>query len=160
MTDKDVILEKLKEVMDPELPLVSVVDMGIITGIESDEAGKVKIKMTPTFAGCPAIEYMKNEIKRKLNELEIDSIEVELNYDVQWNSNMISENGRKLLRESGFALPVKHTGLVQIEMLNKIECPHCGKNNTRLMSTFGATQCRAVHYCDDCMQMFEQIKPV
>lgn len=160
MIDKDNIIEKLKEVKDPELPLVSVIDMGIITGIDLDEKGNVKVVMTPTFAGCPAIEYMKAEIKKKLDELEINSVEVEVNFNVQWNSNMISENGRKLLKDSGFALPARHTGLVQIEMLQKIECPFCGKKNTRLMSAFGATQCRAVHYCDDCMQMFEQIKPV
>jgi len=160
MIDKTKIWSKLEEVKDPELPLVSVVDMGIITGVEIDENSFVNIKMTPTFAGCPAIEYMKNDIREKLSELDISGIEIDVNFDVQWNSNMISERGRELLKESGFALPQKHNGLVQIEMLNKIECPRCKGIHTRLVSSFGATQCRAVHYCDDCLVMFEQIKPV
>lgn len=154
------IREKLDEVKDPEIPLVSVLDMGIITEIDIDDKEYVRIKMTPTFAGCPAIEYMKEDIREKLMQLPISGVEVEVSYDVQWNSNMITEKGRKLLKDSRFALPEKHNGLVQIEMLMKIECPNCGSRDTELMSSFGATQCRAVHYCNKCLQMFEQIKPV
>lgn len=162
MIEEKDIWKKLEEVKDPEIPLVSVIDMGMITKVEITETAKVKIQMTPTFAGCPAIEYIKNDIAEKIKAIAGCKllVEVEVNYDTAWNTNMITARGRELLRESRFALPGIHSGIVQIEMLEKTECPNCGSTNTRLMSAFGATQCRAVHYCDECLQIFEQIKPV
>ncbi|MEO6694350.1 MAG: 1,2-phenylacetyl-CoA epoxidase subunit PaaD [Ignavibacteria bacterium] len=150
----------LQEVMDPEIPKVSVVEMGIITGVNINENNFVNIKMTPTFAGCPALDYMKKDIKVKISLLPVSGVNVEVNFDVQWNSNMITDRGRELLKESNFALPNRHNGFVEIEMLTKVECPFCNSNNTILQSTFGPTQCRAIHYCNNCLQSFEQIKPI
>lgn len=160
MISEKEIWKVLEEVKDPEIPKVSVVDMGIITGVEVDDEGYVKVKMTPTFAGCPAVEYMKNDIREKVTKLPVSGIDVEVSFDVQWSTNMISEKGRRLLKESQFALPPKHNGLIQIEMLEKVECPFCSSKNTILQSPFGPTQCRAIHYCKDCLQAFEQFKPV
>ena len=159
ITEKE-IWDVLEDVKDPEIPKVSVVDMGIITGVEVDDEGYVKVKMTPTFAGCPAVEYMKNDIKEKVSKLPVSGIDVEVSFDVQWSTNMITEKGRQLLKDSQFALPPKHNGLIQIEMLEKVECPFCNSKNTILQSPFGPTQCRAIHYCKDCLQAFEQFKPV
>ncbi|HMQ67915.1 MAG TPA: phenylacetate-CoA oxygenase subunit PaaJ [Ignavibacteria bacterium] len=159
ITEKE-IWDVLDDVKDPEIPKVSVVDMGIVTGVEVDEEGYVKVKMTPTFAGCPAVDYMKNDIKEKVSRLPVSGLDVEVSFDVQWSTNMITEKGRRLLKESQFALPPKHNGLVQIEMLEKVECPFCGSKNTILQSPFGPTQCRAIHYCKNCLQAFEQFKPV
>jgi len=160
--DEKKIWDKLHDVKDPEIPKLSVVDLGVITGVEIDSLNNVKVTMTPTFAGCPAINYMKEDIQIKLSEadLNLSKIDVEVNYDVQWNSNMISDKGREMLKESGFALPGKHNGLVQIELLQNVECPFCGSTDTELKSTFGPTQCRAIHYCNKCLQSFEQFKPV
>ncbi|HAY33765.1 MAG TPA: phenylacetate-CoA oxygenase subunit PaaJ [Ignavibacteria bacterium] len=158
--DENTVREKLREVMDPEIPKLSVIDLGVITGVYVDDENIVSITMTPTFAGCPAVEYMKNDIKEKLSSLKAKEVKVNVNYDVQWNSNMITDRGREMLKESGFALPGKHNGLVQIELLQNVECPFCGSKNTELKSTFGPTQCRAIHYCKNCLQSFEQFKPV
>ena len=158
--DENTVREKLHEVMDPEIPKISVVDLGVITGINIDDENNVSITMTPTFAGCPAVEYMKNDIVEKLSTLEVKDVKVEVNYDVQWNSNMITDKGREMLKESVFALPGKHNVLVQIELLQNVECPFCGSKETDLRSTFGPTQCRAIHYCNNCLQSFEQFKPV
>ncbi len=160
MIDISEIWRVLEEVKDPEIPTVSVVEMGIITGVKIDDNDFVKIKMTPTFAGCPALNYMKDDVKSKISELPISGIDVEVNYDVQWNSNMITERGRQLLKNSNFALPVKHNGFVEIEMLTNIECPFCNSKNSTLQTPFGPTQCRAIHYCNNCLQSFEQFKPV
>jgi ring-1,2-phenylacetyl-CoA epoxidase subunit PaaD len=160
MVDEKLIWDTLDEVKDPEIPKVSVVDMGIITGVKVSDDNFVSIKMTPTFAGCPALDYMKKDIEEKISKLPVSGINVEVNFDVQWNSNMITERGRQLLKESDFALPSKHNGLIQIEMLSNVECPFCGSRNTRLQTPFGPTQCRAIHYCDNCLQAFEQFKPV
>ncbi len=160
MIDTKDIWEVLDEVKDPEIPAVSVVEMGIITDVKVDDNNFVNIKMTPTFAGCPALDYMKKDIKDKVSGLPVSGVEVDVSYDVQWNSNMITEKGRRLLSQSNFALPGKHNGLVEIEMLTKVECPFCKSNNTILQSPFGPTQCRAIHYCKSCLQAFEQFKPV
>jgi ring-1,2-phenylacetyl-CoA epoxidase subunit PaaD len=159
ITEKE-IYEKLEEVMDPEIPKLSVVDLGIITGVKLDEGNNVFIKMTPTFAGCPAVEMMKDDIKEKVSELDVKDVNVELSFDVQWNSNMLTDKGRRILSESGFALPGKHSGTIQIDMLTHVECPFCHSKNTRLDTPFGPTLCRAIHYCKDCLQSFEQFKPV
>ncbi len=160
MISEKQIWDILDAVKDPEIPKVSVVDMGIITDVKVDSNDFVNIKMTPTFAGCPAVDYMKKDIKEKISMLPVSGVDVEVSFDVQWNSNMISERGRKLLKESDFALPNKHNGIVQIEMLTNVECPFCQSNNTILQSPFGPTQCRAIHYCRNCFQAFEQFKPV
>jgi len=160
VTEEEV-LEFLKEVKDPEIPKISVVDLGMITGISIDDNNKVSIKMTPTFAGCPAVDILKTEIKNKILELPVSDVEVDVNFDVQWSSDMISEEGKKILKESGFSAPPKlNNQFVTIEMLTKVECPFCGSKKTRLQSPFGATLCRAMHYCDNCFQAFEQFKPI
>jgi len=154
------IWDVLEEVKDPEIPKVSIVEMGIITGVKVSDKNFVNIKMTPTFAGCPAVNYMRDDIILKVSKLPVSGIDVEVSFDVQWNTNMITERGRELLKESHFALPQKHNGLVQIEMLTNVECPFCNSKNTTLKSSFGPTQCRAIHYCNNCLQSFEQFKPV
>lgn len=160
MISEKEIWKALEDVKDPEIPKLSVVDMGIITGVKIDESDFVKIKMTPTFAGCPAVNVMKSDIEKRLSDLPVTGIEVEVNYDIQWNSNMISERGKEMLKESNFALPGYHNGLVTIEMLTDVECPFCHSKNTKLQTPFGPTQCRAIHYCKNCLQAFEQFKPV
>ncbi|MEO8665325.1 MAG: 1,2-phenylacetyl-CoA epoxidase subunit PaaD [Ignavibacteria bacterium] len=160
MINEKEIWDVLDEVKDPEIPKVSVVDMGIITDVKVSADDFVNVKMTPTFAGCPAVDHMKKDIKEKISRLPVSGIDVEVSFDVQWSSNMITERGRQLLKDSDFALPNKHNGLVQIEMLNNVECPFCQSKNTILQSPFGPTQCRAIHYCKNCFQAFEQFKPV
>jgi ring-1,2-phenylacetyl-CoA epoxidase subunit PaaD len=151
----------LHEVKDPEIPLVSVIELGMITGIKIDEENRVEIKMTPTFAGCPALDYLKTEIKNKVLELPVEDVEVIVDFDVQWTTDMITEEGRAHLKKSGFALPGHlHSQLISIDMLTNVECPFCGSQKTRLKNPFGPTLCRAIHYCDACRQAFEQFKPV
>lgn len=160
MISEKEIWEALDDVKDPEIPKISVVDMGIITGVNVTENDFVNIKMTPTFAGCPALNVMKSDIEKRISVLPVSGVNVEVSYDVQWNSNMITERGRELLKDSHFALPSHHNGFVSIEMLTNVECPFCRSKNTKLQSTFGPTQCRAIHYCNNCFQAFEQFKPV
>lgn len=159
VTEKDV-WDALQNVMDPEIPKLSLVDMGIITSVTVDENAVARITMTPTFAGCPAIRMMTDDIKEKISMLNVKDVQVEVNFDVQWSTDMLTEKGRQMLKESHFALPPKVNGFVSVDALLKVECPFCGSRNTRLQSPFGPTQCRAIHYCDNCRQAFEQFKPV
>lgn len=160
VTEKEII-SLLHEVKDPEIPRVSVIELGMITGIKISDNNKVEIKMTPTFAGCPAVDILKSEIKNKILELPVADVEVKVDYDIQWTTDMITEEGRKHLKESGFALPAHlRNEFVTIDLLTNIECPFCGSKKTRLRNPFGPTLCRAIHYCDACSQAFEQFKPV
>ena len=140
MLNENEIWKVLQDVKDTEIPLLSVVEMVIITGVLISEDNFVKIKMTPTFAGCPAVNYMKDDIISKINVLPVSGVDVEVSYDVQWNTNMITDKGREMLKESKFALPQKHNGLVQIEMLENVECPFCDSKDTIIKCSFGPTQ--------------------
>lgn len=159
LVDKEKILETLQEVKDPEIPTISIVDLGIVTNIKV-ENDFVRIILTPTFSGCPALRVIEDLVKEKIQLLGINNVEVKTNFDVQWNTDMITDTGREMLKKHGLAPPMKHNGLVQIEMLKKVECPNCGSKNTTLQTPFGSSLCRSIHYCNDCLQSFEQFKPV
>lgn len=156
---KEDVLEALQDVKDPEIPTISVVDLGIIRNVEVGER-IIKITMTPTFSGCPALKIMENMVKEKITELTALDVEVTTNFDTQWNTNMITEKGLEGLKKHGLAPPLRHEGLVQIDMITHAECPLCGSTNTVLKSPFGPTLCRSLHYCNDCLNAFEQFKPV
>lgn len=156
---KDDILEWLKEVKDPEIPVISLIDLGVITNIEIDAKGKVMIDMTPTFAGCPAIDYMKKEVEEVLAQKGLE-FDVNVSFKSQWSSNLITEKGRAALKEFGLAPPPKYQVIPDLEILDKVRCPYCESNDTEMKSPFGPTLCRALHYCNNCKQAFEQFKPV
>lgn len=157
---KEDVLEALQDVKDPEIPTISVVDLGIITGVEVNDENYVKVTMTPTFSGCPALKIMENMVKERIELMNISGVEVTTNFDKPWNTNMISPKGIEGLKKHGLAPPEKHNGLVQIEILEKVKCPHCGSRNTTLKTPFGPTLCRSMHYCNECLNAFEQFKPV
>lgn len=159
-TTKEDVLEALQDVKDPEIPTISVVDLGIITGVEVNDENYVKVTMTPTFSGCPALKIMENMVKERIELMNISGVEVTTNFDKPWSTNMISPKGIEGLKKHGLAPPEKHNGLVQIEILEKVKCPNCGSRNTTLKTPFGPTLCRSMHYCNECLNAFEQFKPV
>lgn len=154
------ILVALEDVKDPEIPTISVVDLGIITEIIILNEDSVSIKMTPTFAGCPALKMLESLVRERIEKLGIEKVEVNTTFDVHWNTNMITTKGREMLKKHGLAPPPAHNGLIQIDVLKNVRCPYCGSKNTDLKSPFGPTLCRSLHYCNDCLQAFEQFKPV
>jgi len=160
MVTKEEILEALEEVKDPEIPTISVVDLGIVTDIRVNDSNDVSVTLTPTFAGCPALKIIEDLVRERLLQLRIEKVEVKTNYDVQWNTNMITEKGREMLKKHGLAPPPLHSGFVQIDVLKHVKCPYCGSTNTDLKTPFGPTLCRSLHYCNNCLQAFEQFKPV
>ena len=161
MTKEDVIVA-LHEVKDPEIPGISLVDVGIITNIEVRSDNDGKVTMTPTFVGCPAIHMMRDETEAAVRGLGVDNVEVVVTFDEPWDTNKITEAGLKALHKHGLAPPERYDDTVELKLdvLNDAKCPFCGSRNTDLKSPFGPTLCRSLHYCNNCSQAFESFKPV
>lgn len=154
------VLQALRSVTDPEIPVLSVVEMGIICGLEiaGDEA---VVRMTPTFAGCPALDVIRDSIAGAVRRAGFNEVRVDVVFDPPWTSDRITPEGRRKLKEFGLAPPAAcgSTG-PSIESLRRAACPFCDSTDTTLESMFGPTLCRAIHYCNTCRQSFEQFKPV
>jgi len=150
----------LDEVKDPEIPVLSLNDLGVITDINIARSGKVTVNMTPTFSGCPAMDVMQQDVVDVLAKNGIEDREVIVSFEKQWNSNMISDKGRKALADFGLAPPPKHNMVVDIEIIERVDCPQCGSDNTEMKTPFGPTLCRSIHRCNSCGESFEQFKPL
>jgi ring-1,2-phenylacetyl-CoA epoxidase subunit PaaD len=153
------ILEALQDVKDPEIPAVSIVEMGLVAEVQT-APGRVRVALTPTFAGCPAVEVMRAASEQRIRELGVENVSVQITFDPPWNSDRISPEGRRKLREFGLAPPRLHGSAPDLVQLLIVECPYCGSADTKLESAFGPTLCRAIHYCNHCRQSFEQFKPL
>jgi ring-1,2-phenylacetyl-CoA epoxidase subunit PaaD len=150
----------LRGVDDPEIPGLSVIDLGVIPAITVHDT-RIIIALTPTFSGCPAIDYMQREIENTVKSAYPDyDVQVSVTFETAWNSNMITEAGLAVLRTRGFAPPPRHDGFFELDILLHVECPHCHSTHTVMQSPFGPTLCRSIHYCNTCLQAFEQFKPL
>ena len=153
--------EALEEIPDPEIPVVSLVDLGVIRSVDVAN-GHVRIEFTPTFLGCPALEVMKRAMEEKVTELGAEP-QVEVISDDSWSTDRITPAGREKLRAAGFAPPAPREAsapkLVQLQA-NVFRCPYCGSTETRLENIFGPTPCRSLRYCESCRQPFEQFKTI
>lgn len=150
----------LQEVKDPEIPVISLIDLGVITNVSIDSNKKVRVEMTPTFVGCPAMDYMVNDVKDTLKKNGIEEFEVNVTFKENWSSNNITDEGRKALKQFGLAPPPIYDLVVDLDILEQTPCPFCDSTDTELKTPFGPTLCRAMHYCNNCKQAFEQFKPV
>ena len=161
--DEAAVRSALTEVMDPELPMLSVVDLGIIhrVGIAPND-GPITVEILPTFVGCPALELIKTAIADRLAAFG-RPVAVTATFEVPWTSERISPAGHLALRAAGIAPP---TGVPSdgpatlIDLEPRVPCPHCGSRRTVVENLFGPTQCRTIRYCADCRQPFESIKSV
>jgi ring-1,2-phenylacetyl-CoA epoxidase subunit PaaD len=158
---ESVVWAALHDVHDPEIPTISVVDLGVVRRVETGE-GSVRVELLPTFVGCPAIDVMRDAVEERLRELA-DDVRVDVSFAEPWTSERITEQGRASLRAAGFAPPARlqEGGDVSwLPVLPVAECPYCGSRNTTLENSFGPTLCRAIYHCTDCRQPFEQFKEV
>lgn len=149
----------LEEVKDPEIPVLSLVDLGVVTEVELD-GDKVRVELTPTFAGCPAMEMMKTEVLAKLKEKGVPQVEVTISFRIPWSSDFISEKGKIALKKYGFAPPPSSKVFTDLDILETAICPRCDGTHTELKTPFGPTLCRSIYYCHDCKEAFEQFKPI
>jgi ring-1,2-phenylacetyl-CoA epoxidase subunit PaaD len=149
----------LERVKDPEIPVLSLVDMAMISKVELNN-DKCFIYFTPTFVGCPALDMMKRDIKTEVELLGI-ATEVVVDMNNTWSSDKMSTEAKTKLEKFGIAPPVTidDSELTQ-EALDRVRCPHCHSTDTTLRSAFGSTLCRAIRFCFACKQGFEQFKPI
>ena len=161
MVSADAVWAALAEIADPEIPVISLVDLGVIRDVQV-EGGRVHVELTPTFLGCPALEAMRAQMAEEIAELGAES-EVEVVQDDPWSTDRITPEGREKLRAAGFAPPAPREAtapkLVQLRSAD-FRCPYCGSAETALENIFGPTPCRSIRYCASCRQPFEQFKTV
>jgi ring-1,2-phenylacetyl-CoA epoxidase subunit PaaD len=156
----DEVWEALAEIPDPEIPVISLVDLGVVKGVEV-ENGTVHVDFTPTFMGCPALEAMQRAMESKIAGLGAEA-EITVRLDDSWSTDDITAEGREKLRKAGFAPPTpRPAGPIELVQLQRgFRCPYCGSTETRLENLFGPTPCRSIRYCDACRQPFEQFKTI
>ncbi|MCW3462379.1 1,2-phenylacetyl-CoA epoxidase subunit PaaD [Chitinophaga nivalis] len=155
------VYQALESVMDPEIPVLSVLDLGMITDVSIDQtADVVHIRMIPTFAACPAVSYIQNNIKTTVEKELGIAVTVEIDKQVHWESNRITPAAKEKLKNFGIAPPQVVEGEMKAEIMLHTPCPHCSSEYTYLRSPFGSTLCRAIHFCKSCGQVFEQFKPL
>ena len=157
MINEKTVWQALEEVKDPEIPVVSVVELGVVRDVIVEGDGVV-VKITPTFSGCPALHVIERDIEAKVRSLEVGDVTVETVLYPPWTTDWITDEGRQKLKGFGLAPPMKHGGRLEITFYDLAACPYCDSADTTIKNTFGPTLCRAIYYCNECQQPFEQFK--
>ena len=161
MVSEAAVWEALARIPDPEIPVISLVELGVVRSVDV-ENGSVRVAFTPTFLGCPALETMKRQLEAAISGLGARP-EVEVVSDDSWSTDRITAEGREKLRAAGFAPPAPREAvaptLLQLQSA-VFRCPYCGSTETKLENIFGPTPCRSLRYCEACRQPFEQFKTI
>ena len=157
MITKARILELLDNVKDPEVPVINVLELGVVRTVEVEPSGKAIITITPTYTGCPAMDVMAADIKKELLDAGVPEVEVKLTLAPAWSTDQITDEGKRKLREYGIAPPEK-TGDIRALKGEQpvVACPQCNSTNTVMLSLFGSTACKALWKCNDCLEPFDQ----
>ena len=157
MVDKKTIYTYLENVCDPEVPVLNVLDMGIIRDVIIQD-DNVKVIITPTYSGCPAMNTISANVKFELLAQGIKNVQVEETLSPPWTTDWMSENGKRKLKEFGIAPPQYKQKNNPNEEDAVIPCPFCESISTTLVSQFGSTSCKALYKCNDCLEAFDYFK--
>ena len=163
MLTADAAWRALDGVPDPEVPVISVVELGIVRGLEVTEAGAVTVTITPTYSGCPAMFEIEKDVRAALEAAGASSVEVRTVLSPAWTTDWIPESAREKLRTYGIAPPGKADGGALVSLTRArppVPCPWCGSSATELRSEFGSTACKAIHVCTSCRQPFDEFKAI
>ncbi len=158
--DPIVIRQWLEAVPDPEIPVISISELGILRDVKVDDSGMVEVFITPTYNGCPAMDMIAVEIRAVLQEHGVDQVRITSLIEPVWTTDWITESGRRKLLDYGIVPPVEKT--TDASFLNQktplIACPRCGSTDTTLVSRFGSTACKALYSCRECLEPFDYFK--
>jgi ring-1,2-phenylacetyl-CoA epoxidase subunit PaaD len=154
----------LHGVLDPEVPALSVCDLGIVRDVLAHDDG-IEVVLTPTYSGCPATEVIEQSVIDAVNRAGLGPARVTLQRAPAWTTDWISDDGRRKLHEYGIAPPSGQAAVAQerpIRLVPRqaVECPRCGSQNTERLSAFGSTACKSLHRCVACREPFEHFKPI
>lgn len=157
----------VESIPDPEMPLLTLADLGIVRDVEVTEDSGVRVTITPTYSGCPAISTMREDITRTLRQRGYREVRVDTSLSPAWTSDWITEDGRRKLREAGYSLPGpaprRGSGPIPLTLTARprgLTCPNCGSRETQLVSEFGATLCKAQYRCRVCLEPFDHVKEI
>ncbi|MBL7931987.1 MAG: phenylacetate-CoA oxygenase subunit PaaJ [Bacteroidia bacterium] len=158
MTKQD-IFSLLHEIPDPEIPVISIVELGVIRDVNAD-GKEVTIKITPTYSGCPAMKQMEDDVRKKLLQNGFEKIVIDTVYSPAWTTDWLSAEAKLKLQKYGIAPPEESTNDKSFltGRPKAVTCPHCKSKNTVLVSQFGSTACKALYKCNDCLEAFDYFK--
>ena len=148
-------------VVDPEIPVLSIEDLGILRDVEVTD-GKVKVTITPTYSGCPAMDAIRDDLKTAFEKEGYTDVEVDLVLAPAWSTDWMTDAGKQKLQEYGIAPPTgkshaaRHAGPIRLTMA--VKCPQCSSLNTKELTRFGSTSCKALYVCQDCKEPFDYFK--
>ncbi len=153
------ILTALSQIPDPEIPVISIMELGVIRDVIFDDK-RIEVKLTPTYSGCPAMKQMEDDVRNKLLELGFDDIKLSIIYNPPWTTDWLSAEAKLKLQKYGIAPPEESTTDKSFLTGKKknITCPHCKSTNTIMVSQFGSTACKALYKCNDCLEAFDYFK--
>jgi ring-1,2-phenylacetyl-CoA epoxidase subunit PaaD len=159
MNSENKVLKALEQVRDPEIPSVSIIEMGMVHRVDV-KAESVRVTLVPTFSGCPALNFIKELVATTLRSAGFQHVEVEMDPTFAWSSDRIHPSAFEKMKELGLAPPPKHAGHFERLLDEPVLCPYCGSDDTIEKNDFGSTLCRAIYYCNHCQQPFERFKPI
>lgn len=152
--DKTVLFGYLEEIKDPEIPVLSIVDLGIVRDVRMNEEDELEVVITSTYTGCPAMDMIATAIRVEMQTLGFRKVKIIQSVSPAWTTDWISDEGKRKLNEYGIAPPDKRFTIPR----NGVECPLCHSANTKLVSEFGSTACKALYQCNDCKEPFDYFK--
>ncbi len=150
-------LRACETVCDPEIPVLTVADLGVLRGVEVRD-GRVEVTITPTYSGCPAMGMIQFEIEAALDRAGIPGLPVRTVLSPAWTTDWMTENGRRKLREYGIAPPKPGGGRRELFGMEEVVCPNCSSSDTQVLSEFGSTSCKALWRCKECREPFDYFK--
>jgi ring-1,2-phenylacetyl-CoA epoxidase subunit PaaD len=149
----------LHEIPDPEIPVIDIVELGVIREINAQN-DSIEVTITPTYSGCPAMKQMEDDIKKKLSEKGYKEVKIKTIFNPPWTTDWITEEAKDKLNKYGIA-PPEHSSIDKAVLLGKervVKCPRCGSKNSKIISQFGSTACKALYQCTDCLEPFDYFK--
>lgn len=155
-----------ESVTDPEMPMLTLRDLGVLRDVSVDVDGRLVVTITPTYSGCPAMATMRDDLGYRLQKAGFGEVSVRTVLEPAWSTDWITDSGRRKLAEHGMSPPgpaMHHQGPVPLTLVvprRRVLCPQCGSANTELSSEFGATACKALYRCTDCREPFDHVKEI
>jgi ring-1,2-phenylacetyl-CoA epoxidase subunit PaaD len=159
MNSENKVWEALEQVRDPEIPSVSIIEMGMVQQVEV-KAERVRVILMPTFSGCPALNLIKDQVASTLRSAGFENVEVQMDPTIAWSTDRILSGAFDKMKRLGISPPPKHAGHFERIIDASVLCPYCGSEDTIEKNDFGPTLCRAIYYCNHCQQPFERFKPI